>query len=186
MADKTQNKLEILIVEDREENRNAAKAALADKVSIDFAINYEDGLKKMQTKVYAFGIFDLELPRKNGMKTEKLGYSLSDEADKYALDHALITAGIDHHECKSAFVRYCWEEKIDDYCKKVLKPTDREYEIKLNGFHEMTEVPKTDPRAWQKVYTTLLATNSNVENIVESKKIYLKSTGKMYMKEKAK
>jgi response regulator RpfG family c-di-GMP phosphodiesterase len=172
------DKLEILIIDDMEENRNAAKTALSDKADIDFATNYEDGLRKMQTKVYAFGIFDLELPRKQGMEPEKLGYNLADEANKQALDHALITAGIDHHQCKSAFVRYCWDEKIDDWLKEHGKPTDREYEIKLHGFNEMTEIPKNSPRAWQKVYEELIKCHNKYA--IKAKKKCFEISGKMF------
>jgi response regulator RpfG family c-di-GMP phosphodiesterase len=188
MADETQNKLEILIVEDREENRNAAKQALENQVDIDFATNYEDGLKKMQTKVYAFGIFDLELPRKDGMQTEKLGFELETEAKKYVLDYALITAGIDHHDCKAAFVRYCFDYKSGRIDGEVME--DKEdphkvyegHELRAKNFQELTEIPKTNPEAWETVYEKLLEVNPNVKNLVESKKRYFDATGKMYMK----
>jgi len=186
MTNETQNKLEILIVEDREENRNAAKAALKDKINIDFATNYEDGLKKLQTKVYAFGIFDVELPRKDEMKTEKLGFELENEAYKYGLDYALITAGIDHHQCRSAFVKYYFDGKESkDFAKK--KKELRKYyddhnsDIRARNFHEITEVPKTSPKAWERVYETLLEVSPNVKDMVKTKKKYLESFGKMYI-----
>jgi len=194
MTNEKQNKLEILVVDDRAENIAAARTALEGKANVDVAMNYEDGLKKLESKVYAFGIFDIQMPRKEGMKTENLGFELEKEAEKYALDYALITAGTDHHNCQSAFVRYCFDDKKNDgfishadhYVQTGKDGLGRDidshtYEIKANNFQEITEVPKSDPRAWGRVYDTLVGYSPNIQEIFESKQRYLESAGKMYI-----
>ena len=180
--------LEILVVEDREENRKAALdyfSTISD-VIVDFATNYNDGLQKLQNRIYAAAIFDLELPRREGKwnyshlqfntttgkfdlelpvrkeeaQPEKLGFNLADEATKYAVPWAVITSGRGHHLTEDAFVCYEWEKD------RVL--------------HEITEIPKTDSRAWKKVYETLIENNPNVAEEYEAKLRYKKRTGKMY------
>ena len=180
-------KLEILVVDDRAENIAAARTALKGKANVDVAMNYEDGLKKLESKVYAFGIFDIQMPRKEGMKTENLGFDLEKAAEKYALDHALITAGIDHHNCNAAFVRYCFDEKrnkgFEDACIKHGKTgyDSHTHSMKAKNFHEITEIPKSNPRAWNHVYDVLIKEHPNVQEIFESKQRYFKTLGKMYI-----
>ena len=79
--------LEILVVDDLAENRNAAKEYFSTlgNVKVDFAESYIEGLAKLQENVYAAAIFDLELPKLEGGKPEKLGFELAKEAAKYAV-----------------------------------------------------------------------------------------------------
>lgn len=132
-------KIEVLIVEDKQENKEAAQKYFKTRndVKIDFASTFEEGLKKLRQKKHDFGIFDLELPKKEGDEPEKLGFDLAKEAEKLIIPWAVITAGIDHHQCYSAFVSYFWEEE--------------------KAPREITETPKNDPRAWQKVFEKLEA-----------------------------
>ncbi len=154
--------LEILIVEDREENRKAAMEYFStiSSVSIDFATTYEEGMRKIGEKVYAFGIFDMELPRTEGSKPEKLGYELVDKAAEYLLPWAVITSGIDHHKCKSAFLLFPW--------------MDRKEPVESWGFgfgqFKMTETPKTSPNAWKTVYELLSRMyEDNIDELVKAK-----------------
>lgn len=136
--------LDVLVVDDREENRQAARQYFSTRpgVKLDFAMTYEEGLQKIRGGQYNVGIFDLELPRTEGAEPEKLGFELAREATKYSLlPWAVMTAGIDHHRCQAAFVSYCWDGIKD--------PNSR--------LKEITEIPKTDPRAWQTVYERLTA-----------------------------
>jgi len=161
---KMEKQLEILIVEDREENRIAAKKYFnTQNVCVDFATSYDEGLQKLQEGLYAVGIFDLELPRKKGDEPEKLGFELAKKATKYAMPWAVITAGTDHHQCKAAFVSYIWEGIKD--------PNEK--------LGEITEIPKTDLRSWQKVYETLVQ-NQDIDEIVAARKRYKKFVGKPY------
>jgi len=154
--------LEILVVDDREENIMAAKKAFNKKnLIMDYANDYEQGLTKLQTKPYALGIFDLELPRRQGEKPEKLGFGLAEEAKKYYVDWAIITAGIDHHNCKSAFVKF-------------------HYDSPKKEFEEITEGPKSDPATWYDVYTRLVLQYPGIEQNFESRKRCKEITGKMY------
>jgi len=162
MTNETKNKLEILVVEDRAENIAAAKTALEGKANLDIAKNYEDGLKKIEEGVYHFGIFDLELPRREGMNTERLGFELENAAEKYALDYALITTGTDHRKSDAAFVRYCFDEKRN----------------RANNFEEITGLPKSDPRAWNEVYNSLVRGHKYIQDVFDAKQWYFKTTGK--------
>ena len=98
----TTKPLEILVVEDKEENIKAAQDYFKTRqdVHLDVATNYDKGLRKLREGMYAFGIFDLELPRAEGSEPEKLGCELAHEATRYAIYWAIITAGIDHHQCR--------------------------------------------------------------------------------------
>ena len=197
-------KLEILVVDDREENREAAKKYFSTRkeVNVDFAETYNDGLKKLNEKVYAFGIFDIELPKNKAEKPERLGYGLGDEADKQSLDYVLITSGLDHHHVVSAYVQYSFEDKELERKQNMKKSYDDAKnrndkfamqnvlahstgrDIELIGFKELTETPKNSPNAWKQVYETLIAECPNAQAIFESKKRYFKNTGKMYQREK--
>ena len=151
--------LEILVVEDREENREAAREYFntRDDVHVDFATSYDEGLRKLQEGLYGIGIFDLELPRTEGAEPEKLGFELAREAEKYGMPWAVITAGIDHHQCEAAFVSYSWEG-IKDPNEKLT---------------EITEIPKkTNPRSWQIVYETLVKNTPNIAETVTARKRY--------------
>lgn len=129
-------KLEILVVEDGEKNRRAAQEYFNSRndVNVNFVASYEDGLEKLQQEKYDFAIFDLELPKTEGTKPEKIGFSLAEKAEKYNIPWAIITTGIDHHRCEAAFVSYFWQQK---------------------KLHEITETPKTNQRAWKTVYEKL-------------------------------
>ncbi|MEA3514863.1 MAG: hypothetical protein U9R34_05270 [Nanoarchaeota archaeon] len=159
-------KLDILIVEDREENRRAAQEYfdMRSDVCVDFAPNYDEGVRKLQTGLYGLGIFDLELPRSEEDEPEKLGFELAREATKYAMPWAVITAGIDHHQCKAAFVSYSWEGIKD--------PNEK--------LGEITEIPKTDLRSWQNVYETLVGCISNISETASARERYKRFVGKSY------
>ena len=75
-------KIDILIVEDREENRRAAQKYfdMRNDVHADFATNYDEGMRKLQGGLYGVGIFDLELPRSEDREPEKLGFELAKES----------------------------------------------------------------------------------------------------------
>lgn len=131
--------LRILIVDDREENLDAAKEYFdtVENIAVDFASNYEEAMQKLNNEKYDLAMFDLQLPRtKNSGDTEKLGFKLAEEAERYTIPWAVITMGIDHHQCRSAFVNYFYEPNRE--------------------VHEITETPKTDPRAWERVFNSLL------------------------------
>ena len=161
-----EKQLDILIVEDREENRRAAQEYfnMRDDVCVDFATNYNEGMRKLQGGLYGVGIFDLELPRNEEDEPEKLGFELAKEATIYAMPWAVITAGIDHHQCKAAFVSYSWEGIKD--------PNEK--------LGEITEIPKTDLRSWQRVYETLVTSILNTSEIVSARERYKKFVGKSY------
>jgi hypothetical protein len=187
--------LEILIVEDKAENIAAAKIQLEkfkDNVTADFALTYEDGLKKMQEKIYFSAIFDLELPRTEGGLPEKLGFELAKFADSINLDYAIMTSGIDHHNCRSAFVMFSYIR--DGVPLKSVK----EYSVpreSILGVIKMTETPKTSPKAWEKVINVLLYSNEedfaagpeyfeSLNASVEARKRYFEFTGKHNVREK--
>jgi len=158
--------LEVLVVDDKEENIKAAGEYFSrrDDVKVDFAMNYNEALRKLEENVYAIAIFDLELPRNHGEKTEKLGFELAREATKYAIPWAVITSGIGHHNKGIiAFVSYSWEGIRD--------VNERLTEV---GF------PKTDPRSWQEVYETLIEDTPTIIETFEAKKRYKNNVGRQF------
>ena len=137
--------LDVLVVDDREENRQAAKQYFSTRpeVKLDFATTYAEGLQKIRGGAYNVCIFDLELPRTEGAEPERLGLELAREATRYSLlPWAVMTAGIfHHHQCEAAFVTYSWDGIQD--------PNSQ--------LRNIVKIPKTDPRAWQTVYERLTA-----------------------------
>ncbi|MBT4111147.1 hypothetical protein HOE37_04780 [Candidatus Woesearchaeota archaeon] len=155
------NKLEILVVDDREENRKAAQVYFEsiDGVHVDFAVNYEEGLQKLRQGPYAIGMFDLELPKAEGYQPEILGFELAKEAERRYIPWLVITAGIDNHNNlgEVAFVNYFWEGIVD--------PTE---------IREKTRAPKSDPKSWQEVYEKIIREIPNVEEIQQARTRYAK------------
>jgi hypothetical protein len=128
-------KLEILIVEDREENRNAARQAFSkmEGLSVDFASNYEDAIKQISLKPYGAAIIDLMFPRKSGETEQKLGDKLIVEAKRVCLPAVILTGGYFHGE----------------------KPLSRIFfdeEDLIYGSGRVTE-DKTNPGAWLEAYS---------------------------------
>lgn len=160
-------KLEVLIVEGIEENRVAAKKCFSsiDDVYADFAMSYMEGLLKIQSGLYALGIFDLYLPREEGSMPEKLGFELAREATKYIIPWAVITSGFDSNKKYSTFVSYCWYG----------------LDKKKNLFEEIAGIPKTDSTLWQIVYESLIKKTPNIHEIFRAKEIYKKIFGKPYV-----
>ena len=152
-------KLEILIVEDGKENIKAAKQFFDTQrdVKIDFAMNYEQGLKKINNKLYAGALFDLELPKTENAEPEKLGYELAKIAGEYTLPWLIITSGIDHHDNKASFT--------------INKLSDKKG-------NEIFATPKTDPKAWKIAYERLK--EYPLRELFESRKRYEKFVGKKF------
>ena len=132
-----EDKLEVLVVDDLEENIEAAKSffSTVEDANVTYANTYKEGHSKLRHSRCDIGMFDLKLP-------DGRGTLLSREASKRQIPWAIITTGIDHHSHVSAFVCYFWN-------------TDK--------FQEITETPKTSPKAWQEVYQTLLNPFKNQE-----------------------
>ena len=159
-------KLEILVVEDREENRKAAQEYFStrDDVSVDFATNYEEAIKKLDGEMYAAAILDIEFPRTKGASPKRLGLELGKELDvvkgKYRVPHVFLSGGYFHHDnpCARVF--------LDGVC----------VEKGMGG----TTVDKTFPKAWRDAYEKLLEVCPNIDEIATSKERYQKFTGKPY------
>jgi hypothetical protein len=170
----------ILVVDDREENRAAAKSYFDTRsdVEVDYAADYESALQKLQDELYAFGIFDLEIPKNKGSDcTRHYGFKLAEEAETQHMSWAIVTLGIDHHNCKAAFVRCdCnglagLEHVLEENGLNALWDHGLGGEnLRQLGFGEITETPKTDPRAWKVAYEKLLEANPNMSELLASRK----------------
>jgi len=177
-------KLEILIVEDNEKNRKTAQRYFntIKNVDVDFAVYYENGLRKIREGLYGVGIFDLELPKNKKInKLEKLGLGLAIEATEYAIPWAVITAGFFRHEnSNGCFVTYSWNEIPDiNEIKSELK--DRKELDLLGKFgFKFICLEKTDPNVWGKVYQEIIKNTPNIYEITEARKRYKKYAGKPY------
>ncbi len=157
MEDKT---LEILVVEDREENRRGAQEYFdtITNVRVDFATNYNDGLQKLQEGSYAVGIFDLELPRTEGDEPEKLGFELGYEAQRLAIPYCIITGGRNHGIPATA-IYPMGNEKL---CKITRQNVDKTY-----------------PEAWKNAYESILEA-CPVDALLAARERYKKYLGKSF------
>jgi CheY-like chemotaxis protein len=132
MEEKKMEKLEILVVDDLEENRIAAKQYFDSiGIKVDFAVDFESGKEKLEQKDYYFAIFDLEMPNKEG-KLGDFGYELEKFAfDKYKIPSAVLTG------------------KMADKSHGVISS------ILMDGKHQGSAPIKTDVEAWEKTYKTI-------------------------------
>lgn len=141
----TKNKRDVLIVEDRGENLVAAREYFDSRedVNLDIATDYNSGIDRIHSKLYSAGIFDLEIPRREGLDTEKLGVHLAKEATKYIIPSwAVMTSGIDHHNAQATFVSYSFDPFVGDGDRR---------------FREITEIPKDNPNSWKTIYENIRA-----------------------------
>jgi len=162
--DKTLN---VLVVDDDPENLDAAKQYFHTRkdVRVNYSTNYHHAKQMLESKVYAFALFDYQLPYEAGMEpSEEYGLHLASRATLQALPWALITSGLGHHHKTSAFVRYAWTGTPE--------------------FHEIMDTPKDSTDAWKEVYETLEKNTPNIHEIVTAKKRYLKHVHKMYVDKK--
>ncbi len=124
--------IKLLIVEDREENVNAAKQYFSSmpNVEVEFASDYEQGLEKLMKGFYAGAILDVELPKKAGMEPEKLGYDLAQKAMECKTPHVLLTGYFHHGDISKVLLE-------DDNCCLKSGPV------------------KSNPAAWEIAYIEL-------------------------------
>ena len=152
--------LEILVVEDIEENRKAAREFFQtqDNINVDFAVDYEEAIKKMDEKIYAAIILDNEMPKKLGDKPKKFGTDFAKRAEALKLPLVIITAFY-HGEKETAANLF-----LDDF--------ELQHQYNCRRFTK----PKTNPRAWQDAYTLLNSIYSEqvMREIVDAKE-YCKS-----------
>jgi len=167
--------MKILIVDDSARNREAAKTFFdtQNDVEVDFAITYEEAVAMMKQKVYAFGLFDLNFPDATGGGPKPLGFKLAEEAHKQMMEWAVITAGKDHHGFSdTAFVCFCWNYYCGD---KDPIEFDKVSETK------MTELSKTSPKAWEKIFNAFLRMSGDHLAInVDSRERWFRQMGSMY------
>jgi len=154
------NELEILVVDDKSENRAGAKAYFDTRqdVRVDYATNYEDAERKIQEKPYAFGLFDVQMPRTDGKETEELGYKLAELAEKNTIDWATVTSGTTHGNIPGTFVKYCFTG--------------------LDTRGEGIGYEKTNQNLWKAVYEKLLGEHPSIRMLVRAKQRYFQVVGK--------
>lgn len=152
-------KIQVLVVDDREENRNAAAEYFKTRedVNVDFAETYEQAIKMLNEKVYYYGLFDLELPRKEREEPEKLGFDLAEKADNFMTPWAIITAGMGHgcseEERKCALATFFLD--VDD--------PKEDHRLSKGKSIQMTSKRKTNPLSWQVVFEFLEEMNGSNE-----------------------
>lgn len=160
--------LEILVVEDNEKNRKAAEEYFnsRDDVNVNFVASYKAGLEKLQQEKYDFAILDLEFPREEGAKPEKLGLELGRELDvvrgKYRVPHVFLTGAFRHGTkiLSQLFIDEFYVERNDG---KI-----------VHG--------KNGQKAWEDAYEKLVEICPNIAKIQAAKERVLKFTGKPYIK----
>lgn len=85
-------KLEIIVVDDRAENIAAARQYFETRpeINVTYATSYDEAAKLMDEYVYAAGLFDLELPRTAGTQTKQLGFELADKMPKMPVFNSIF------------------------------------------------------------------------------------------------
>ncbi len=175
----------VLLVDDAEENRNAALEYFRTRedVVIDFARNYLEAVYMMEKNFYDFALIDLEIPFREGENpgSRKLGLDLAKEAESYRLEWAIVTSGVFvHNRQNKSFVLYGWFRipdlnEIQHIDKKRLDPLS--YDFNFQVYNEL----KNEPSLWKKVYETLYnKVISCYLGLREAKLMYRKEVGRNY------
>lgn len=89
----------ILVVDDKEENLNAAKEYFSSlgKFEVDYATNLEYAKRKLQEGNYFLGIFDLDMPvKEEGDVKEKAGLELEKIAKEKGMFYVFYSGGFFH------------------------------------------------------------------------------------------
>lgn len=155
-------KVRILVVEDREENRRAATDYFVTKsdLEVEFATNLKEAIAQIEQKVYGGAILDIEFPRDSGREPEELGIELGMQMDmtngKYRIPHVYLTAGDHHGPIGRIFT--------DEFC----------YE---HGVGAITTRSKSTSEAWQEACRQL-EQPFGLQPIWEAKLRYQRATGK--------
>lgn len=159
-------KIQVLVVDDREENRNAAAEYFKTRedVEVDFAESYTQAMEMLNKKVYYYGLFDLELPKKEGDEPEKLGFDLAEKADDLMMPWAIITAGRGHGRTEEEMQCANATHFLGDIDKTprefILKPS------KSNPTYEkvyLSTKRKSNPISWKLVFECLEEVNGSNE-----------------------
>ena len=150
--------LEILVVDDLEENRETAKEYFESVgITVDLAIDYESGKKKMEQKDYYFAILDLQMPDRyddDGIMGE-YGFELEKIAKKYSIPAVVLTGRImgNYHGPGSS--------------------------ILIDGRMQGSTPIKTEMEAWKKTHETIEEI-FNSELIQRAKEQYKNTVGIRY------
>lgn len=136
----TNEKLEVLVVDDREENLATARTYFSTRqdLAATYATTYEGALEKLSSNLYEIGIFDVEIPRRGGMLPEKLGEDLVEKKDRSQCPFwANLTAGIGHYSKNQAKIRYANQKHGG-----------------IDGYHFL-QASKNEERCWKEVIELL-------------------------------
>jgi len=168
LLDKKSEKFKILVVDDKKENIMAAKQFFDSlgKFSVDYVTNLEDAKKKLESGNYVLGIFDLDLPVKEGGDVaERAGLELGKIArEKENMFYVYYSGGFFHRTPRT---------KVFTSEKDVL-------ENKADVLIEDT-YSKDSPQGWKELYEKLVnagkPTPEKREKMKESLKRYYRVTG---------
>ncbi len=136
-------RIEILVVEDREENKRAAQEYFntREEVHADFATSYDEAMQKLESKAYHGAIL--------GAKTEKLGTELGKQLEKSFTPYVFLSGGYFHHDRPMAKVF------LDEFCAR-----------KNIG---KTVEDKTKSNAWKSAYEALMETYPDLDGFIAAK-----------------
>ncbi|MDP1815772.1 MAG: response regulator [Leadbetterella sp.] len=100
--------MKILIVEDREENIQAATKALSNAHQLIIARNYQEGIEALKKHSPVIAIIDMHFPMNNGGAEEKLGCKFKEEvifSMKVPIPVITMTSG-KHREVPSSDIHF--------------------------------------------------------------------------------
>jgi len=162
-------RIKILVVEDQLENLKAAKKFFnhIGKLSVDYVTNLEEAKKKLMNEDYFLGIFDLDIPVKEGERVaEKAGLELGTIArEKKNMFYVYYSGGFFHGTPRTTV--YLSEKAV------------------LRGQPDFDTFSKESPRGWKELFNRLLQfskegqTRENRKRLKDSIIRYIKFTGKI-------
>jgi len=170
-------KLEILVVEDREENILAAKSAFNanSQINVEYARTYEEAITRLKQKLYAGIISDVHFPRTEGREPEDLGLDFLNEAGcsgRYCTPTMLLTGGKDHDTTITLII-----DPTKNYPGDI-KTRNGYSEEKLKYYPTRTTcLTKENPSPWNDALNMLL--DEGTIRLYEAKLRYLSSGGKL-------
>lgn len=151
--------MKVLVVEDQSENVIAALEFFENEgIEVEVVGNVEAAQRKLEEEDFGAAIIDVEIPRVEGGKPEKVGVEIGEIAKGLDLPHVYLTGGYHHHgpQAKVFLDEFCLEKNQGD-----LVPD------------------KSNPEAWAKAWQRLQSMG-NLNEIFAARNRYKKHTGKMY------
>jgi len=160
----TNQTLEILVIDDKKENRKAASDFFSTQgdLKIDYAFDYQSGLKKLHEKTYDGAVIDVQMPYKTGEEAHEYGILIGRAAEDLAVPFVFLTSkNYEHNGTQRGSAIYS-----DEFC--------------LTNDKGKITAEKTTPKAWADAYSELKSVLGTPEMTRKAKERYIQVNGRFY------